>query len=128
MPRSSFTIEQVLTMLAETPPRIAALTAGLVSDQLHASPNPGEWSANAVLANLRACADVWGSCIVTIIAQDRPTLRAVDPRTWIKKTDYNDFKIGVNHDRSTRTQARCSQDRDDAERLVPCVWQCPPGA
>jgi hypothetical protein len=55
---------------------------------LHAAPNPDEWSANAVLAHLRACADVWGNCIVAIIDQDRPTLRAVNPRTWIKKTDY----------------------------------------
>ena len=35
-----------------------------------------------------ACADMWGNCIVAMIAQDRPTLRAVNPRTWIKKTDY----------------------------------------
>jgi hypothetical protein len=88
MPRRLFTIEQVLTMLPETPPRIAALTAGLGSDQLHATPNDGGWSANEVLAHLRACADVWGNCIVAMVSQDTPTLRAVDPRTWIRKTDY----------------------------------------
>jgi hypothetical protein len=88
VPDKSLTIEQVLTLLAETPPRIAALTSSLEPAQLHAIPNPGEWSANDVLAHLRACADVWGNCIVAIIAQDRPTLRAVNPRTWIKKTDY----------------------------------------
>ncbi len=88
MPNRSLTIEQVLTLLAETPPRIAALTAGLTPAQLHAAPNPDEWSANDVLAHLRACADVWGNCMVTIITQDRPTMRAVNPWTWIKKTDY----------------------------------------
>jgi hypothetical protein len=31
---------------------------------------------------------MWGNCIVAIIAQDKPTLRAVNPTTWIKKTDY----------------------------------------
>ena len=41
-----------------------------------------------MLAHLRACADVWGNCIVAIIAEDTPTLRAVNPLTWIKKTDY----------------------------------------
>jgi len=86
----SLTIEQVLTMLADAPARIAALTAGLAPDRLHAAPMPGEWSANEVLAHLRSCADVWGSCIAEIIAQDTPTLRAVDPRTWIKTTDYLD--------------------------------------
>jgi len=88
VPRTSLTIEQVLTILTETPPRIAALTAGIAPAQLHAAPNHDEWSVNDVLAHLRACADVWGDCIVAIIAQDTPTLRAVNPRTWIKKTDY----------------------------------------
>lgn len=80
--------EQILTALAATPPCIAALTAGLAPDQLRATPNPDQWSANDVLAHLRSCADMWGNCIAAIIAQDRPTLRAVNPRTWIKSTDY----------------------------------------
>ncbi len=88
MPERPLSVEQILTMLAATPPRIAALTAGLAPAQLHTAPNQHEWSANDVLAHLRACADVWGSCIEAIIAHDRPTLRAVNPRTWIKQTDY----------------------------------------
>ncbi len=88
MPNRTLTIEQVLTMLAETPRRIAALTAGLSPAKLHAVPSPDEWSANDVLAHLRACADVWGGCIEAIIAQDKPTIRAVNPLTWIKSTDY----------------------------------------
>src|SRR5712692_6481387 len=93
MPSRSLTTEQVLTLLAETPPRIAALTAGLVPAQLHTTPTPDGWSANDVLAHLRACADVWGNCIVAMIAQDTPTLRAVNPRTWIKKTDYLELEF-----------------------------------
>ena len=88
MPRRSLASEQVLSILAETPPRIATLTVGLVAAQLHTAPTPDEWSANDVLAHLRACADVWSKCIGAIITQDRPTLRAVNPRTWIKHTDY----------------------------------------
>ena len=88
MPGRSLTIEQVLTALAATPPRIAALTAGLAPAQLHTRPTPDEWSANEVLAHLRACADIWGDCIVAMLAQDAPTLRAVNPKTWIRKTDY----------------------------------------
>jgi len=89
----SLTIEQVLTLLAETPARIAALTAELTPAQLHTSPTPDGWSANDVLAHLRACADVWGNCIVAMIAEDRPTLRAVNPRTWIKKTNYLELEF-----------------------------------
>jgi DinB superfamily len=84
----SLTIEQVLTKLAATPPRIAALTDDLLPAHLHAKPNQDQWSANDVLAHLRACADVWGNCVGVIIAQDTPTIRAVNPRTWIKRTDY----------------------------------------
>ena len=49
--------------------------------------------ANDVLAHLRACADVWGDGIRTIIAQDTPTLRTVNPRTWIKQTNYREQKF-----------------------------------
>ena len=90
MPRRSLTIEQTLTILAETPPRIAALIADLTPTQLHTAPSQGEWSANDVLAHLRSCADVWGDCIEAILAEDRPTLRAVNPTTWIKRTDYRE--------------------------------------
>lgn len=88
MSSRSLTVEQILTLLAETPPRITALTVGLTPAQLHTAPNRGEWSANDVLAHLRSCADVWGNCIKVILAQDTPTIRAVNPRTWIKQTDY----------------------------------------
>jgi hypothetical protein len=89
----SLTIEQVLSLLAETPPRIAALTADLSPAQLHTTPNHDGWSANDVLAHLRACADVWGNCIVAMIEEDWPVLRAVNPRTWIKKTDYLELEF-----------------------------------
>ena len=94
MPRGIMTVEQILTALAEGPPRITEYTAGLTSTQLHAAPVPGEWSANEVLAHLRSCADVWGDCIATIIDQDKPTIRAVNPRTWITRTDYPEQQFG----------------------------------
>jgi hypothetical protein len=82
--------EQILTMLASAPPRISAATAGLAPALCQAAPAPDGWSLNEVLAHLRACADMWGGCIAAILDQDRPTLRAVNPRTWITKTDYPD--------------------------------------
>ena len=87
------TTEQVLTLLAETPPRIAGLTGGLTPAQLRAAPSHDGWSANDVLAHLRACADVWGDCMRVMLAEDKPTLRAVNPRTWIKKTDYLELEF-----------------------------------
>jgi hypothetical protein len=90
-------LQQVLTLLADTPTRITTLTADLTSAQLHARPTPDEWSANEVLAHLRSCADVWGNCIQTILDQDRPTIKAVNPTTWINQTNYPalDFKLSL---------------------------------
>jgi|SRR5579859_2156359 len=87
------TIEQVLTLLRETPSRLATITTGLSPEALQRRPTPEEWSANEVLAHLRACADVWGDCIMTMIAEDRPVLRAVNPRTWIEKTNYLELEF-----------------------------------
>lgn len=81
-------------MLAAAPPRLAALTADLAPAQLQTRPAAEEWSATEVLAHLRACADVWGDCIRAMLAEDRPTLRAVNPRTWIKRTDYPELEFG----------------------------------
>jgi hypothetical protein len=92
-PRSALTIEHVLTLLAETPARIAAATRGLTEAQLQSSPERGEWSANEVLAHVRACADVRGEPIRLILAEKHPTFRAVNPLTWIKKTDYLDLEF-----------------------------------
>jgi hypothetical protein len=88
MPRDTLTIAQVLALIAATPASIAMLTAGLAPAQLRFSPTPDEWSSNDVLAHLRACADVWGGCIATILVEDTPTLRAINPRTWIERTDF----------------------------------------
>lgn len=93
MPERSLTTEQVLTLLAETPPRVAELTSRSTANQLRTAPNEGVWSANDVLAHLRSCADVWGDCIAVILAEDKPTLRAVNPRTWIKTTDYPELEF-----------------------------------
>jgi hypothetical protein len=92
---------QILTLLEAAPPRLAAATKGVASAQLHTPPHRDDWSANEVLAHMRSCADVWGDCMVAIL-QGTPTLRAMNPRTWIKQTDYpeQDFQ------RSLRAFAR----------------------
>jgi hypothetical protein len=97
MPDRVLPSDQILDLLKAAPPRLAELTAGLAPAQLHATPKPGDWSANAVLAHLRSCADVWGNCIATILAEDSPAIKAVNPRTWIKQTDYleQDFQTSL---------------------------------
>jgi hypothetical protein len=82
------TVDEIMEILPETPRRIATLTEGLTEAQLHASPEPDAWSVNDVLAHLRACHDVLGGNMLRILSEDRPTWKAMNPRTWMKKTDY----------------------------------------
>ncbi len=91
-------IEKILALLRETPPRLEALAAGRAPVSLHTAPSEGEWSVNEVLAHLRACSDVWGDYyIATILAQDQPTIKAINPRTWMKRTDYlkQNFQVAL---------------------------------
>jgi len=91
VPKTPFAVEQVLTILATTPARLGAVSDDLTPNQLRTAPVPDQWSANDVLAHLRSCADVWGGYIATILAEDRPTLRAIDPRTYMLQTYYPDL-------------------------------------
>ena len=95
MARKLLTIEQTLTLLAATPERFATLSAGLAPAQLRMRPSPDEWSATEVLAHLRACADVRGSALLTILDGETRTLRAFNPLTWIEQTDYRDLDFAA---------------------------------
>lgn len=87
------TIDQILTRLEEQPEAIAALSADLPRARLHRPRRDGEWSVNDVLAHLRSCADTWGKYIAIIIAEDHPTIRAMNPTTWIKSTNYPELEF-----------------------------------
>ena len=93
MNETALTIDRILTDLAVQPKTIAALTAGLPRARLHRAASRDEWSINDVLAHLRSCSDMWGKYIATIIAEDHPTIRAMNPRTWIKRTNYPDLEF-----------------------------------
>jgi len=94
--------EETLTLLAEAPSRLADMTSGLSAVRLRTRPAPDEWSAVEILAHLRACADVWGGCIATILAEDHPTIRAINPRAWIKQTDYPELDFASSLDAFTK--------------------------
>jgi hypothetical protein len=87
------TIDEVLTVLGENPRRITALTAGLSRTRLHKTPVLGEWTVNDVLAHLRSCCDARGEFMRSMLAGQRPTLRAIDPRTLLEQTDYRELEF-----------------------------------
>lgn len=90
MPNKTLTVDQVLMLLGETPASLAGLTAGVPPAELRSSPSHDEWSANEVLAHVRACADIWGGAMASI-AGGATALRAVNPLSWIEKTNYREL-------------------------------------
>jgi DinB superfamily len=119
MPSDPISQQQVLALLTAAPPRIAVLTDGLTAEQLRATPGPGEWSASAVLAHMRSCADVWGDCMMSIITHEHPTIRAINPTTWIKGTDYLEQEF---HPSLQVFAAQRAALLDVLERLEPKSW------
>lgn len=105
------TTKQIMTQLTATPLRIADITKEMTPDQHLAEPEPGEWSARDILAHLRSCSDMWGRYIVKILNEDRPTFKAVNPTTWIKKTNYREL------DFHTSLQTYTAQRTDLLTRL-----------
>lgn len=89
MPRDLLPAETILSLLEFTPRHLAELTAHVPPQILNQQPAAGEWSLGQVLAHLRACADVWGErYMLPILRQEHPTIKALNPRTWILSTNY----------------------------------------
>lgn len=82
------TPHEIITLLDAAPGRVAEMAAGLSAARLATPPAPGDWSARDIVAHLLACDDVWGAAIARIAAEDHPTIQAVNPPTWIARTDY----------------------------------------
>lgn len=93
MARQQMATDQILSILRQTPDLLTEVTAGVTESQLHTAPERGEWSVVELLAHLRSCADVWGGAIETIVARDHPTIRAVNPTTWVESTDYRSLEF-----------------------------------
>jgi hypothetical protein len=87
------TVQQCLDQLRLTPKRLRELTSGVAPELLRTSPGPDEWSANDVLAHLRACSDRWGEAATRIVEEDHPRIRGTEPRIWITKTNYLDLEF-----------------------------------
>ena len=108
-----------MTRLAAQSKAIAVATKGVPSDRLRRRPSPGEWSANEVLAHLRACADMWGGYIDRILDEDHPTFRAMNPRRWIERTDYRELDFHRSR-RAFATQRTALLGR--LRSLAPAGW------
>ncbi len=81
-------IEKILALLAENLRRIAAASEGMEDARLHWRPDEKSWSANDILAHLRACMDVWGKSVGRMLTEENGTQTHISPRSWIRKTNY----------------------------------------
>src|SRR4051812_14325582 len=112
--------------LEDMPRYLASATHGLADAQLHARPSADAWSANEILAHLRACADVWGGSITAMIERDHPTLRYASPRTWIRRTRYPELPFEGSlqafvAQRAALVQTLASLTIDDWSRGAACT-------
>jgi hypothetical protein len=120
MPKTPLPPAEIVSLLRENPSQISRVTAGLPPTQARTPPEPDAWSLTDILAHLRACADVWGACIATMLAEDHPTIRAIHPSAWIEQTDYHDLEFAASF-------AAFAAQRDDLlttlDALAPEQWQ-----
>jgi hypothetical protein len=87
MPEKQLPTDELLELLRTHPRRVADATHGIPASDLEAAPD-GEWSAVEILAHMRACGDMWGGAIESMLAADHPTIKAINPRRWIESTNY----------------------------------------
>ncbi len=95
-----------MALLEDTPRRIAESTADISPTRLRTTPVLGVWSARDVLAHLRACSDARGDFIPKILAEKKPTLRAIDPRTLIERSGYLELEFGPSFRAYVRQRVR----------------------
>jgi hypothetical protein len=106
-------IDEVLRLLAHTPIHISTLSSDIPNDEMVSKPEPKTWSANEVLAHLRACADVWGADIQSILERENPSLPNIHPRARLKEMNYDQLEFKPSF------QAFCDQRAQLLESLTP---------
>lgn len=87
-PATRLRLDEALEILEATPARLAAASTGVSPATLHEPLEPGGWSARDILGHLRACHQTWSAYVMRILDEDRPALRAENPRTTIHRTDF----------------------------------------
>ncbi len=83
-------IDKYLKVLEEIPGALTVTTKGVGIARLDDKPDKKSWSANDILAHLRACADIWTHSIYAMLAEKEPVLPDINERKWAKVAGYAD--------------------------------------
>jgi DinB superfamily len=94
---SSNQIDDLLNRLADVPRRIRQAVARLSDMQKHLAPADDDWSAEQILAHLRASDDILAHRLYAILTRDNPILPAYDERRWAEIAGYPeaDFELSL---------------------------------
>jgi len=95
MKATSSGIDAVLSILNETPSRLANLIMAFDDRHLYTPPGVKTWSVSEILAHMRACADIWTFSIYAMLTEERPTLPDINERKWAKVTAYARLPIVI---------------------------------
>jgi len=95
-------IKLILELLKNGPVRIERATRGVQPARLNLRMDEEPWSVGDILAHLRACSDVWGGSILTMITEDNPIRRYVSPRSWMRMPRYRDQEFNAALESFTR--------------------------
>ncbi|HET7471930.1 MAG TPA: DinB family protein [Candidatus Limnocylindrales bacterium] len=88
MTQWTVSVEAVVGRLADNPGRIDLLMSAAPREARRRRPTKDAWSALETFAHVRACADVWGGHIRSIVEAGPSSLRAGDPRAWAADHGY----------------------------------------
>lgn len=86
-------IAEIVAALKENPLRLRKATSRVTNADLQVRASKTSWSANDILAHLRACADVWGETIERMLTDEMPKVPDIHPRKWITQTDYLELEF-----------------------------------
>ncbi len=88
-------VDELIARLASIPTRIAHGVARRNLEQLQAAPAPNTWSAQDILAHLRAADDIVTSRIYMVLVRDNPPLTAYDERRWAEVSRYHSIDFAT---------------------------------
>ena len=105
MKATSHEIDESLRLLEATPARLRTAALAVPLERLSHSPRPKSWSAQEILAHLRACSDLWSFSIYAMLSDSEPVLTDTDERKWAKVAGYTEIPFQTGLDRFSHERA-----------------------
>ena len=88
MKSSPAAIMEILSALGRTPVALGEYAAGCTTEEFTRKAGRSAWSAQDVMAHLRACADLWTHSIYAMLAEPDPILPDINERKYARVARY----------------------------------------